>query len=95
MDGRDIGTVVLPDAKVKIFLTASAVARADRRYKELTEKGMTVEFDEVLKDIEQRDYNDKNRDFAPLTKADDAIEIDTSFMTIEQVINKVLSYLEK
>ena len=95
LDGRDIGSFVLPDADYKFYITASVDVRADRRYKELTLKGHKVDFVELRKEIEQRDYNDKNRDFAPLTKADDAIEIDTSFMTIEQVINKVLSCLEK
>lgn len=95
LDGRDIGSFVLPDADYKFYITASVDVRADRRFKELTLKGHKVDFVELRKEIEQRDYNDKNRDFAPLTKADDAIEIDTSFMTIEQVINKVLSYLEK
>ena len=95
LDGRDIGSFVLPDADYKFYITASVDVRADRRFKELALKGHKVDFVELRKEIEQRDYNDKNRDFAPLTKADDAIEIDTSFMTIEQVINKVLSYLEK
>ena len=95
LDGRDIGSFVLPDADYKFYITASVDVRADRRFKELALKGHKVDFVELRKEIEQRDYNDKNRDFAPLTKADDAIEIDTSFMTIEQVINKVLSCLEK
>ena len=94
LDGRDIGSYVLPDADFKFYITASVDVRADRRYKELTLKGHTVNFEELKKEIEQRDYNDKNRDFSPLKKADDAIEIDTSFMTIEQVSNKVLSYIE-
>ncbi len=94
LDGRDIGSYVLPDADFKFYITASVDVRADRRYKELTLKGHTVNFEELKKEIEQRDYNDKNRDFSPLKKADDAIEIDTSFMSIEQVSNKVLSYIE-
>ena len=94
LDGRDIGSFVLPDADFKFYITASVDVRADRRFKELMLKGHTVNFDELRKEIEQRDYNDKNRDFSPLKKADDAIEIDTSFMTIEQVLNKVLSYIE-
>ena len=93
LDGRDIGSFVLPDADFKFYITASVDVRADRRFKELMLKGHTVKFDELRKEIEQRDYNDKNRDFSPLKKADDAIEIDTSFMTIEQVLNKVLSYI--
>lgn len=94
LDGRDIGSYVLPDANFKFYVTASVDVRADRRYKELTLKGHKVDYEELRKEIEQRDYNDKTRDFAPLTKAIDAIEIDTSYMTIEQVIRKVLSYIE-
>ncbi len=93
LDGRDIGSYVLPDADFKFYITASVDVRADRRYKELTIKGHEIDFDLLKKEIEQRDYNDKNRDFAPLVKAEDAIEIDTSFLTVEQVINKVLSYV--
>lgn len=93
LDGRDIGSYVLPNANYKFYLTASVEVRADRRFKELTLKGHKVNFNELKAEIEQRDYNDRTRDFSPLTKADDAIEIDTSFMTIEQVINKVLAYL--
>ncbi len=94
LDGRDIGSYVLPNAEYKFYITASVDVRADRRFKELKLKGHEVDFEELKKEIEQRDYNDINRDFAPLKKADDAIEIDTSFMTIEQVINKVLSYIK-
>jgi len=94
LDGRDIGSFVLPDAEYKFYITASSKVRADRRYKELVLKGHKVDFDELLAEIEQRDYNDKHRDFAPLTKADDAVEIDTSFMSVDQVINKVLSIIE-
>lgn len=94
LDGRDIGSYVLPNADFKFYITASVDVRADRRFKELTLKGHKVDFDELKKEIEQRDYNDKTRDFAPLTKAADAIEIDTSFMNVEQVIGKVLSYVE-
>ena len=94
MDGRDIGTVVLPDAKVKIFLTASAVARADRRFKELTEKGMKVDFDEVLKDIEQRDYNDSHRAIAPLKQADDAALVDTTELDLEESFELLLKTVE-
>lgn len=89
MDGRDIGTVVLPNADVKIFLTASAEERANRRYKELVEKGQDVTYDAVLKDIKERDYNDTNREIAPLKKADDAIEIDTTTFTFEESIKKI------
>ena len=94
LDGRDIGSFVLPNAKYKFYITASVDVRAERRFKELTLKGHEVDFEALKKEIEQRDYNDKNRDFAPLVQACDAILIDTSFMNIEQVVNKVLSYLE-
>lgn len=90
MDGRDIGTVVLPDAKVKIFLTASPEARAERRYKELIEKGMSVSYDEVLADMKERDYNDSHRAIAPLKQADDAILCDTSKLTLEQSIELII-----
>lgn len=95
LDGRDIGSYVLPNADYKFYLTASVDVRADRRFKELTLKGHKVNYEDLKAEIEQRDYNDKTRDFSPLTKAYDAIEIDTSFMTIEQVINKVLSLINK
>ena len=94
LDGRDIGSYVLPDADYKFYITASVDVRANRRYKELTAKGHDVDFDELRKEIEQRDYNDKNRDFAPLTQAKDAILIDTSDMDIETVCNTVLSYVK-
>lgn len=84
MDGRDIGTVVFPDAALKIFLTASLEVRAGRRYKELIEKGMAAEFSEVQKNLEKRDHIDSNRDDSPLKKADDAILLDNSEMTLEQ-----------
>ena len=84
MDGRDIGTVVLPHADVKIFLTASAEVRARRRCKELLEKGQPAEYAEVLADIERRDWADSHRQIAPLKKADDAIELDTSELDIDQ-----------
>ncbi len=86
MDGRDIGTVVLPDADVKIFLTASAERRADRRYKELLEKGESVEYSTVLDDIKKRDYADSHRDIAPLKQADDAVLADTSDLTLDESI---------
>jgi CMP/dCMP kinase len=95
MDGRDIGTYVLPNAKLKIFLTASIEERALRRYKELLEKGTTdVNFDDVKKDIEYRDKNDSSRAFAPLAKAMDAVELDTTALTIEEVAKKIMSLLE-
>lgn len=86
MDGRDIGTVVLPDAQVKIFLTASAEVRAKRRYDELLAKGMKAEYNEVLEEMIQRDYQDSHRAIAPLKQADDAVLVDTSEMNLEQVI---------
>lgn len=95
LDGRDIGSYVLPNADFKFYITASVDVRAERRYKELTFKGHKVDFDILRNEIEQRDNNDKNRSFAPLVKADDAIEIDTSFMTVDQVLNTILSYIEK
>ena len=86
MDGRDIGTVVLPDAQVKIFLTASAEVRAKRRYDELLAKGMKAEYNEVLEEMIQRDYQDSHRAIAPLKQADDAVLVDTSEMNLEQVL---------
>lgn len=90
MDGRDIGTVILPDAPVKIFLTASAAQRATRRYKELLEKGQDVTFDGVLADIERRDRQDMSRATAPLKPADDAVQLDTSDMSLDESIAAVL-----
>lgn len=90
MDGRDIGTNVLKDAEYKIFLTASAEERADRRYRELIERGEKISYDEVLADIQKRDYNDTTRKLNPLRKADDAIEIDTTGLDISEVIECVL-----
>ncbi|MBC7125942.1 MAG: (d)CMP kinase, partial [Bacteroidales bacterium] len=84
MDGRDIGTVVFPDAELKIFMTADPIVRARRRLKELQEKGLNVTLDEVLKNIEERDYIDQNRDVAPLRKADDAVVLDNTNMTVEE-----------
>lgn len=94
LDGRDIGSYVLPNADYKFYITASVDVRADRRYKELTLKGHKVNYSALKEEIEQRDYNDKTRDFSPLTKASDAIEIDTSFMNVDQVLNKVLSFIK-
>lgn len=86
MDGRDIGTVVLPKADVKIFLTASSQVRAKRRYEELIAKGQKAELPQILKEIEQRDYQDTHREIAPLKKAHDAVELDTSELDIDGVI---------
>lgn len=84
MDGRDIGTVVFPDAELKIFVTATAEVRAQRRYDELRAKGMEVDYGDILKNVQERDYIDSHRDVAPLRKADDALELDNSNMTVEQ-----------
>jgi len=84
MDGRDIGTAVFPDAELKIFVTASARVRAQRRFDELKMKGMPADFDDILKNVEQRDYIDSHREVSPLRKADDAIELDNSDMTIAE-----------
>lgn len=89
MDGRDIGTVVLPNANVKVFLTASSDERAKRRVKDLEEKGISEDFAKVLKEIEQRDFQDMNRETAPLKQADDAILLDSSNLSFEQVVEKL------
>lgn len=86
MDGRDIGTVVLPKAEVKIYLTASSEVRAKRRYDELVAKGMECDLKQLQKEIEERDYRDMNRAVSPLKKAEDAVELDTSYMTISEVV---------
>ncbi len=92
MDGRDIGTVVLPSADVKIFLTASVECRANRRYKELLEKGQNADLKQIAADIEDRDYRDSHREISPLKQADDAILLDSSDMTIDEVVEKIISY---
>ena len=84
MDGRDIGTTVFPDAELKIFVTASAEVRAQRRFDELKAKGMPADFDDILKNVQERDYIDSHREVSPLRKADDAIELDNSHMTIPE-----------
>lgn len=89
MDGRDIGTVVIPDAELKIFLTASSIERAKRRYEEQIQKGENVTFENVLKELEERDYRDSTRANSPLRQAEDAILIDTTNMSIDAVINKI------
>ncbi len=93
MDGRDIGTVILPWADIKIFLTASVADRAERRYKELIEKGQDVTFEQILEDVKKRDYNDTHRDIAPLKPAEDSIIVDTTGNTFEksiEVLEKVI-----
>ncbi len=95
MDGRDIGTVVFPDAELKIFMTASPEVRARRRFDELAEKGQSVTFEEVLKNVQERDYIDTHREDSPLVKAKDAIEIDNSSLTREEQFQKVLELVEE
>ena len=95
MDGRDIGTVVLPDAKIKIFLTASAEKRAMRRYKENIEKGIEVSYEEVLNDVNERDYNDSHRAIAPLKPAQDSIIVDTSDYDFEGSKNLLLKVIRE
>lgn len=95
MDGRDIGTFVLPDAEIKIFLTASVEARAKRRYDELIGKGENVNFEDVKKDMEIRDYNDSHRDVSPLKVADGATIIDTSELNLEESIQKVTEFVRE
>lgn len=90
MDGRDIGTNILPNADLKIYLTASVDARANRRYKELSEKGIECDLNAIAADIAQRDERDMNREIAPLKKAEDAVLVDSSAMTIEEVVNVIL-----
>lgn len=95
MDGRDIGTVVLPDAKVKIFLTASPESRAMRRYKELIEKGTRVEYKDVLEDLIERDYNDSHREIAPLKPAEDGVIVDTTNLNLEESINEIIRIVKE
>lgn len=95
MDGRDIGTVVLPNADVKIYLTAAAEERARRRHKELTEKGETVSFEEVLADVNKRDYNDTHREVAPLKQAEDAILCDTTNVDLQGAVDMLINIINK
>ena len=95
MDGRDIGTVVLPDADVKIYLTASTQVRAKRRFDELASKGETPDFDSIEADIKERDYRDMNRDISPLKQAEDAVLVDTSEMTIEEVVDRIIEIAQE
>lgn len=95
MDGRDIGTNVLPKAEVKVFMTGDVEERARRRYDELILKGMTVTFEEILEDVKQRDYNDSNREYNPLKKADDAVLLDTTHMSIEEVKDYIVEEVKK
>ena len=93
MDGRDIGTVVLPNAQIKIFLTASAENRADRRMKQLAEAGNHVDYNTLLAEIKERDYNDSHRAIAPLKQAEDAKLVDTTGLTLEESVKLVLDYI--
>lgn len=95
MDGRDIGTCVLPNAPLKIYLTASVETRGKRRYDELTAKGISCDMEEICKDIQERDERDMNREIAPLKQAEDAILIDSSNMTIEEVTETIISYVKE
>lgn len=90
MDGRDIGTCILPNAQAKIYLTASVSTRAKRRYQELCEKGVSCDLEEIKKDIEDRDYRDMHRKISPLKQAEDAVLVDSSDMTIEQVVERIV-----
>ena len=91
MDGRDIGTVVLPDADVKVYLTASSRTRAQRRFLELQQKGMEADLEQIEKDIIDRDYRDMNREHSPLRQAEDAVLVDSSDMTIDEVVEKIIT----
>ena len=93
LDGRDIGTVVFPDADNKFFFTASAEVRAQRRFLEMQEKGMEASFEAVLKNVKERDFQDRNRTIAPLAKAEDAIEVDTSDLSVEAVFELLLHHI--
>jgi cytidylate kinase len=95
MDGRDIGTVVLPNADVKVFLTASVECRAKRRYDELVAKGQYADFDQIAKDIEERDYRDSHREISPLKQAEDATLVDSSDMTIDEVVEAIINLCNK
>ena len=95
MDGRDIGTVILPNAQVKVYLTASVEVRADRRYKELVEKGLEADLEKIKKDIEERDYRDMNRDIAPLRQAEYASLVDSSYLTLEESAAVIMNLIDK
>lgn len=95
MDGRDIGTVILPQAQVKIYLDASPEIRGKRRYDDLVLKGESVVLEDIIEDVKQRDYQDMHRETSPLKKADDAIVVDSSYMTIEEVQNKIVSLVRE
>ena len=94
MDGRDIGTCILPNADAKIYLTASSAVRAKRRYDELVAKGEECDLDQIQADIEERDYRDMNREVAPLKQAEDAVLVDSSYMTIDEVVERIVEIAE-
>lgn len=95
MDGRDIGTCVLPDAQVKIYLTASVKTRAKRRYDELVAKGVSCNIEEIQKDIEERDYRDMHREMSPLKQAEDAVLVDSSELTVAEVVSAIKKVCEE
>ncbi len=95
MDGRDIGTYVLPNADLKVYLTATSKERARRRWAELKSRGIAADMDLIEKDIMERDHRDMTREFAPLKQAEDAVFLDCSHMTIDEVVNKIISYIRK
>lgn len=95
IEGRDIGTVIIPNAKYKFFVTASVQARAQRRYKQLTDAGKNVDYNQILKGLKERDEKDTKREVSPLIKAEDAIMVDTSNLNIEEVVNLMLSKIDK
>lgn len=95
MDGRDIGTTILPNATLKIFLTASPEVRAERRYKELCEKGQNISLENILSEINERDYRDEHRDISPLRKADDAILVDTSDLNFDQAVHTIITLIQE
>lgn len=95
MDGRDIGTVVLPHATLKIFLTASVEERAQRRYKEYVQKGEKPCLETLKVEIKERDYQDSHRKISPLKKAEDAIEVDTTYMTIDEIVKQIIDLLKR
>ena len=94
LDGRDIGTVICPDAEYKFFIVATAEERAKRRYKEMLEKNVKTSYEEILEKIKDRDYNDINRPIAPLVKADDAIEVDTTNMNKQETFDYILKFVK-
>jgi cytidylate kinase len=94
LEGRDIGTVVFPNADYKFYLTANEEIRGQRRYKDMLDKGMDTSLKKIINSIKERDFNDKNREISPLVKAKDAIEIDTTSMTIEEVVEKIISCIK-